>query len=332
MKAVVVTAPSQDGQNPTLSWQDVPDPAIGPGEVLLEVTASAVNRADLMQAQGQYPPPPGASDILGLECSGRIVEIGTDVTGWEIGQDVCALLAGGGYAQRVAVPAAQLLPLPTGVDLLHSAALPEVACTVWSNLVMLGGLRDGQTLLVHGGSSGIGTMAIQVGRALGAVVAVTASRATSLEACRELGAEIGINYRDEDFVEALRAATQGRGADLILDVVGAKYLSRNVSALADGGTIVVIGMQGGRTAELDLGALLAKRGRIAATALRSRPVTGTGSKGDIVDAVTRHLWPLIADGSVRPVVDSVFDAADAQAAHQRVAEGGHVGKVLLRMP
>ena len=332
MKAVVVAGPSQDGREPTLSWQDVAEPEVGADEVLVEVTASAVNRADLMQAAGQYPPPPGASDILGLECSGRIAELGPGVTGWEVGQSVCALLAGGGYAQRVAVPAAQLLPVPTGVDELHAAALPEVACTVWSNLVMLGGLRTGQTLLVHGGSSGIGTMAMQVGRALGAIVAVTASRAESLEACRELGAEILIDYRSEDFVEALRATTQGRGADLILDVVGAKYLARNVDALADGGLLVVIGMQGGRKAELDLGALLTKRGRIAATALRSRPVAGPGSKGEIVDAVTRHLWPLIAAGAVRPVVDSVLDASDAQAAHRRVAEGGHVGKVLLRMP
>jgi putative PIG3 family NAD(P)H quinone oxidoreductase len=328
----VMTAPSHDGQDPGLSWQDVADPQAGPGEVLLEVTASAVNRADLLQAKGQYPPPEGASDILGLECSGTILELGEGVTGWEVGQSVCALLAGGGYAQRVAVPAAQVLPLPTGVDELHAAALPEVACTVWSNLVMLGGLRTGQTLLVHGGSSGIGTMAVQVGRALGAIVAVTAGRAESLEACRELGAEILVNHRTEDFVDALRATTQGRGADLILDVVGAKYLARNVEALADGGLVVVIGMQGGRRAELDLGALMAKRGRIAATALRSRPVTGAGSKGEIVDAVTRHLWPLIATGTVRPVVDSVFDAADAQAAHRRLAEGGHVGKVLLRMP
>ncbi len=308
---------------------EVPDPVPGPGEVLIDVTATAVNRADLLQRQGSYPPPPGASEILGLECSGVVAEVHSKVTGWRPGARVCALLAGGGYASRVCVPAEQILPVPAGVDLRDAAALPEVACTVWSNLVLVAGLRAGQVLLVHGGASGIGTMAIQVGKALGATVAVTASRESALARCRELGAEITINYAETDFPAELAAATDGHGADVILDVVGAKYLQRNVSALADGGRLIIIGMLGGATAELNIGALLAKRGSITATALRSRPVTGPGSKSEIVSAVLDQLWPLIAAGSVAPVIDRVFPLADAAAAHRRMAEGGHVGKILL---
>lgn len=328
MRAVTVEQ-GEAGDPPTLIVSDIEPPEPGPGEVLIDVAATAVNRADLMQAQGKYPPPPGASEILGLECSGVIAEVAADVTGWPIGEPVCALLAGGGYAERVAVPAAQVLPLPAGINLLEAAALPEVACTVWSNLVMTVGLRAGQTLLVHGGASGIGTMAVQVGTALGARVAVTASRDEALAACRRLGAGVTINYGTEDFVAVVREATDGRGADVVLDVVGAKYLSRNVDVLADGGRLVVIGMQGGSRAELDLNALLRKRGGIVATALRSRPITGPGSKGEIVTAVIEHLWPLIASGAVRPVVDTVLPLADAGEAHRRMAAGGHIGKIVL---
>ncbi len=320
------------GTPAVLRWSQVDDPVPAPGEVLLDVTASAVNRADLLQAAGHYPPPPGASPILGMECSGTIRELGPDVTGRQVGDEVCALLAGGGYAQQVSVPAVQLLPVPPGVDLLHAAALPEAACTVWSNLVLTVGLRSGQTILIHGGASGIGTMAIQVARALGATVAVTASRQSALNACHDLGAQIMINYAEDDFVEALAAATGGRGTDVILDVVGAKYLARNISALADGGRLVIIGMQGGTKAELDINSLMRRRLGIISTALRSRPVSGPGSKAEVITAVTEHLWPLIAAGSVRPVVDAIIDMPQAGAAHRRLGQGGHVGKIVLRAP
>ncbi|MET3807399.1 putative PIG3 family NAD(P)H quinone oxidoreductase [Nakamurella sp. UYEF19] len=312
-----------------LHLTEVEDPVAGEGEVLIAVTASAVNRADLLQREGHYPPPPGASPILGMECSGTISAVGSGITGWQIGDRVCALLAGGGYAEQVAVPAPQVLPLPDGVDLADAAGLPEVACTVWSNLIMRAGLGAGQTLLVHGGASGIGTMAIQVGKAIGATVVVTASRDSSLERCRELGADVGINYSTQDFVEALKDATDGRGADVILDVVGAKYLQRNISTLALDGSLVIIGMQGGAKAELDLGALMARRGAVISTALRSRAVSGPGSKGEIVDAVRDHLWPLVATGAVRPVIDVVLPLSQAGQAHQRMADGGHFGKILL---
>lgn len=315
----------------SLRLTEVPDPPHGADEVLIRVTAGAVNRADLLQREGHYPVPAGASPILGMECSGTIVAVGGDVTGWQVGDEVCALLAGGGYAELVAVPSPQVLPIPAGVSLLDAAGLPEVACTVWSNVMMKGGLRSGQTLLVHGGSSGIGTMAIQVGKAAGATVIVTASRDKALESCRALGADVGINYGTDDFVEATLAATDGRGVDVILDVVGAKYLQRNISALALDGSLIVIGMMGGTRAELDLGALMGRRGSVIATALRGRPVTGPGSKGEIVAAVRDHLWPLIAAGTVRPVIDTVYPLGEAGQAHRRMAEGGHVGKIVLKM-
>jgi putative PIG3 family NAD(P)H quinone oxidoreductase len=244
---------------------------------------------------------------------------------------VCALLSGGGYAEQVAVPATQVLPVPAGVSLVAAAGLPEVACTVWSNVMMRAGLRAGQILLVHGGASGIGTMAIQVGKAAGATVAVTASRDAALARCAELGADIGINYADADFAAALLDATDGHGADVILDVVGAKYLSRNVSALALDGSLAIIGMQGGTRAELDLGALMAKRGAVIATGLRTRPTTGPGSKAEIVAAVRTSLWPLIEAGTVRPVIDDVLPLADAAVAHRRMSQGGHFGKMVLQV-
>ena len=329
MKAIVVEQPGSPAE---LTWTEVPDPEPAADEVLIEVAASAVNRADLLQAAGHYPPPPGASPILGLECSGTVAAVGADVTGWAVGDRVCALLAGGGYAERVAVPAGQVLPVPDGVDLVEAAGLPEVACTVWSNLVMTAGLHAGQTVLIHGGGSGIGTMAIQVAKHLGAMVAVTASRAATLQRCRELGADIAIDYHAEDFVTALPAATGGRGADIVLDVIGAKYLARNIAVLADGGRLVIIGMQGGSKAELDINALMRRRAGVIGTTLRSRPATGPGSKAEIVARVRAELWPLVARGAVRPIVDSVVDLPDAARAHRRVLEGGHVGKVLLRAP
>ena len=308
-----------------LEWTEVPDPVPGPGEVLLDVAASALNRADLLQRQGFYPPPPGASEILGMECSGTVAALGEGVTGWQVGDEVCALLAGGGYAQKVAVPAAQLLPLPDGVDLVTAAALPEVACTVWSNIVMHAKLSEGELLLVHGGAGGIGTHAIQVGKALGARVAVTAGSADRLARCAELGADITVNYREQDFVAEVKAA------DVVLDNMGAKYLDRNVDVLALGGRLVVIGLQGGVSGELNLGKLMAKLGTVSGTRLRSRPVDGPGSKGEIVAAVREGLWPLIAAGKVKPIVHDVVPMSEAAAAHRALESGGDVfGKLLLK--
>ncbi|MGC4806617.1 NAD(P)H-quinone oxidoreductase [Micromonospora sp. DT233] len=325
MRAITIPTP---GGPDALVWAEVPDPEPGPGEVVVQVRASAVNRADLLQRQGNYPPPPGASAYPGLECSGVIAAVGPDVAGWAVGQEVCALLAGGGYAERVAVPAGQLLPVPDGVDPVDAAALPEVACTVWSNVVQLAGLRGGETLLVHGGGSGIGTFAVQLGAALGATVVVTA-RSAKHARLRELGAAHTIDYQEEDFVEQVRRVTDGRGADVILDIMGAAYLARNVAALATGGRLVVIGMQGGRKAELDLGALLAKRASVAATALRSRPLA---EKAAIVAGVREQVWPLVAAGTVRPVVDRRLPMAEAAAAHRLVESNDHIGKVLLTVP
>jgi putative PIG3 family NAD(P)H quinone oxidoreductase len=323
MRAVVVTEP---GGPEVLQWVEVPDPAAGPGEVVVDVAASAVNRADLLQRQGHYDPPPGTSPYLGLECSGRVAALGDGVDEWAVGDEVCALLSGGGYAEKVAVPAGQLLPPPDGVDLVTAAALPEVTCTVWSNVFMLAGLRPGEVLLIHGGGSGIGTMAIQLARNVGARVAVTAGSAGKLERCRELGAEVLIDYTEQDFVARVREETGGRGADVVLDVVGAKYLGRNVEVLAPNGRLVVIGLQGGTRGDLDLGLLLRKRAAVLATALRSRPPE---EKTAIVASVRENVWPLLASGAVRPVVDRVLPMSDAARAHGVLESGDNVGKVLL---
>ena len=323
MKAITVPEP---GGPDALVLADVDVPRPRAGEVLVRVAAAGVNRADTLQRQGHYPPPPGESDILGLEVSGTVEELGDGVEGWAVGDEVCALLGGGGYAEDVRVPAGQLLPVPAGVPLVDAAALPEVACTVWSNVFMTADLEPGEVLLVHGGSSGIGTMAIQLARENGARVAVTAGSAAKLEACRELGADILVDYREEDFVEKVRAATDGRGADVVLDIIGAKYLGRNVEVLAPGGRLVIIGMQGGRRAELDIGALMAKRAAVIGTTLRARPAE---EKAAIVAAVVEHVWPLVADGSVRPVVQARYPLAEAAAAHREIEASGHVGKILL---
>ena len=326
MRAVTVPEP---GGPEALRWSEVPDPVCGPGEVIVDVAASAVNRADLLQRQGFYPPPPGASDILGLECSGVISEVGEGVTGWSDGDEVCALLSGGGYAERVAVPAGQLLPRPAGVELATAAALPEVTCTVWSNVFLLAGLRRGDSFLVHGGSSGIGTMAIQLAARAGARVFTTAGTAAKLSVCRELGAEVTINYRDEDFVERVAKETDGAGVDVVLDNMGAKYLARNVDALALGGRLVTIGMQGGTKAELDLGKLMRKRASVHATTLRSRPSTGPGGKAEIIAAVRHDVWPDVERGVVRPIVDRRLPMSRAADAHRVVEASEHIGKVLL---
>lgn len=322
MQAIVADPPGE------LNWQSVPDPEPGPGEVLIKIVAAGVNRADLLQAAGNYPPPPGASHTLGLEVSGTIAGVGEGVSQWSEGQPVCALLAGGGYAEFVCVPAGQVLPVPDGVPLPHAAGLPEVACTVWSNVVMTAGLTASELFLVHGGASGIGTHAIQVAKALNCRVAVTAGSRNKLDLCAELGADITIDYRNEDFVTVIRDAG---GADVVLDIMGAAYLDRNIDSLASGGRLVIIGMQGGAKGELNIGKLLGKRGSVIATALRSRPVTGRGGKSDIVAAVTAEVWPLVADGLVRPVIGAEFPIAEANAAHELLGSGDVSGKVILRV-
>jgi NADPH2:quinone reductase len=321
--AIVTDTPGQ------LSWQEVPDIEAGVGEVVIKVKATGINRADLLQAAGLYPPPPGASLILGLEVSGAITAVGRDVDDLHVGQQVCALLAGGGYAQYVAVPGAQVMPIPAGVTLPDAAALPEAACTVWSNLVMTAHLRGGDVLLVHGGASGIGTHAIQVARALGATVAATAGSAAKLELCTDLGADTVISHRDEDFVERVRAATGGRGADVILDIMGASYLDRNLAALAPDGRLVIIGMQGGVTAELNIASLIGNRLQVIGTALRARPVDGPVGRRAIVEAVVASVWPMIAAGTVRPVIGARFPIEQAGEAHRMLAAGETVGKVVL---
>lgn len=323
MRAVVAT---EAGGPEVLTVSDLPDPEPGPGDVVIAVAATAVNRADLLQRKGFYPPPPGAPDTIGLECSGTVAAVGTDVDGWQVGDEVCALLAGGGYAERVVVPAGQVMPLPAGVDVVTAAALPEVACTVWSNVFMVAGLAPDETLLVHGGAGGIGTFAIQLASALGARVLTTAGSAAKLATCTALGADIAINYRESDFVAAVKDATDGHGADVILDNMGASYLGRNVDALATEGRLVIIGMQGGTKGELDIGVLLRKRGAVIATALRSRP---TGEKAAICRAVVEHVWPLVADGLVKPVVHTSLPLAEAAAAHALMEAGDNVGKILL---
>jgi putative PIG3 family NAD(P)H quinone oxidoreductase len=323
MRAVIATEP---GGPEVLTVSEVEEPNAGPGEVVIDVVATAVNRADTLQRQGHYPPPPGASDVIGLECSGTVSAVGADVERWAAGDRVCALLAGGGYAEKVAVPAGQVMPVPDGIDLATAGALPEVACTVWSNVFMVAGLQADETLLVHGGAGGIGTMAIQLAHALGARVVATAGSAEKLELCRSLGADVTVNYREQDFVAEIRAATDGRGADVILDNMGASYLGRNVEALATEGRLVIIGMQGGSKGELDIGKLLRKRGAVVATSLRARPLE---EKAAICAAVVEHVWPLVADGSIRPVVHTALPLEQAAQAHRLMEESGHVGKIVL---
>jgi len=323
MRAVIASEP---GGPEVLTVTDLPDPVPDAGEVVIDVAATAVNRADTLQRQGKYPPPRGASDVLGLECSGTVSALGDGVEGWQVGDEVCALLAGGGYGEKVAVPAGQVMPVPEGVDLVTAGAIPEVACTVWSNVFMIAGLQPGETLLVHGGAGGIGNMAIQLAKALGAQVVTTAGSEEKLGLCRSLGADVAVSYRDQDFVEEVKRATEGRGADVILDNMGAKYLGRNVSALATEGRLVIIGMQGGAKGELDIGKLLVKRGAVIATSLRARPVE---EKAAICAAVVEHVWPLVAEGTVRTQIDTAFPFGEAAAAHALMESGDHVGKIVL---
>jgi putative PIG3 family NAD(P)H quinone oxidoreductase len=327
MRAVVITEP---GGPEVLEVDQVPDPTPGTDEVLIEVAATAINRADLLQRQGNYPPPKGAPPYLGMECSGTIAAVGDGVAGWNVGDEVCALLAGGGYAERVAVPVGQLLPVPDGVSVVDAAALPEVTCTVWSMVFgsTAGRLQPGERILVHGGTSGIGTMAIQVAHACGAQVFSTAGTPRKVQACRELGANVAINYRDEDFEERIKTETDGRGVDVVLDNMGASYLPRNVAALAVGGRLIVLGLQGGTKGELNLGTVLAKRATVHAAGLRGRPAS---MKAAIVTETQANVWPLIEDGSVRPVIDRVLTLDDAAEAHRLIESSEHIGKVLLRI-
>jgi putative PIG3 family NAD(P)H quinone oxidoreductase len=325
MRAVVIDEP---GPPEVLQLRDVAAPEPGPGDVLVDVAATAVNRADLMQRQGHYPPPPGAPPYPGLECSGTIAAVGESVAGWSVGDQVCALLAGGGYAEQVAVPVGQLLPVPAGIDLVAAAALPEVSCTVWSMVFGAGRLQPGERLLVHGGGSGIGTMAIQLAHQRGSVVYATAGSPRKVQACLDLGADAAINYREEAFDDRIGELTDGAGVDVILDCIGAAYLERNVGCLATDGRLIVIGLQGGRRGELDLGALLAKRATVHAAGLRARPLA---QKAKVVAETQLGVWPLIESGAVRPIVDRVLRLAQAPEAHRAVEAGDHIGKVLLQV-
>ncbi|MCP2337428.1 NAD(P)H-quinone oxidoreductase [Actinomadura rupiterrae] len=316
MKAITIREP---GGPEVLEWSEVPDPAPRAGEVVVDVAASALNGADAAQRLGLYPVPEGASPYPGLEASGRISAVGDGVTGWTVGDEVCALLSGGGYAEKVAVPSAQLLTVPRGVSLVDAAGLPEAAATVWSNVVMIGRLAEGETFLMHGGAGGVGTMAVQVAKALGARVATTVSGAERAARVRELGADVTIDYKSEDF------ADQGP-YNVILDVIGGDYLERNVRSLARDGRLVIIGMQGGYEAKLNLVELVVQRKSVFGTTLRSRPAD---QKAAIVAAVQRNVWPMIESGAVRPVIERKVPMAQAAEAHRLMAAGGYFGKILL---
>jgi putative PIG3 family NAD(P)H quinone oxidoreductase len=318
-----ITIPRPGGPD-ALTWAEVADPAPGPGQVVVDVAAAGVNRADLLQRNGRYPPPAGTSPTPGLECSGVISKVGPDVDGWQVGDQVCALLAGGGYAQRVCAPAGQLLPAPRGVDLVRAAAFPEAACTVWSTVFAAARLQAGESLLVHGGTSGIGTFAVQLAKASGVRVLATAGTARKCERAREIGAEVAINYNDDDFVRVVHDLVGG--VNVILDVVGGPYLARNLEALAPDGRLVVIATQGGRRAELDLGAVMAKRATLYGAGLRARPLE---QKAAIVAAVREHVWPLIEAGAITPVIEALVPLPEAAEAHRILEAGDHIGKVLL---
>ena len=323
MRVVEVTEPGPPG---VLRVAVRPTPSPGPGEVLIHVAAAGVNRADTMQRRGRYPPPPGASDVPGLEVSGTVAAAGEGVSEPAAGDEVCALLAGGGYAEYCLAPAVQCLPIPARASLVEAAALPEAYATVWTNVIDRGRLKEGETLLVHGGSSGIGTAAIQLARRFGARVFATAGTPAKCAACVDLGAERGIDYRAEDFAAALREATGGRGVDLILDVVGGAYLERNVASLAVEGRLVIIGLMEGARAELDLARLMSRRLTVTGSTLRARAVE---EKAAIVAALRARVWPRFAAGELRPVVHASYPLAAAAEAHRVMESSVHVGKLLL---
>lgn len=317
----------QPGRDYHLVMVKLPRPRPGPGEVLIETAAAGVNRADVVQAMGMYPPPPGAPETLGLEVSGRIAELGAGVTAFKTGDEVCALLAGGGYAEYCVAAAECVLPVPKGVALAEAAALPEVHFTVWTNLIDAAHLKPGESVLVHGGSSGIGTAAIQLCAARRHIVFATAGSADKCAACEKLGVTRAIHYRDEDFVEVVKKETDGRGVDVILDMVGGDYIQRNMSAAAVRGRIVNIAYQSGIAANVNFAPMMMKRLTLIATTLRARTNV---EKGTIRDSLAREVWPLIAAGKIQPVIDRVFPLAAAQAAHERMKKSDHIGKILLK--
>lgn len=323
MKAIVVKG---DKQNPVLSWETVPDVACGPDEVLVDVWATAVNRADLLQARGGYDPPAGASEILGLEMAGTIAAVGEDVEEWQVGDRVCALLPGGGYAEQVAVPAGMLLKLPRTWSFAMGTAVPEVWYTAYVNLFLEGDLVAGETVLIHAGASGVGTAAIQLANAAQATVYVTAGSDEKLLICRKLGAELTINYKQDDFLARVLAATQDQGVDLILDPVGGSYLDRNVRALKRFGRLVNIGQLGGTHGEMNMGLLLGKRLHIIGSTLRAR---SPAEKIKITEQFQTGYWPLLRSGELKPIVDTIFPIEQAQEAHAYVAQNKNVGKVIL---
>ncbi|WP_166821606.1 NAD(P)H-quinone oxidoreductase [Brevibacterium limosum] len=327
MRAITISSP---GDPEVLQVSDEPTPDIAADEVLIRVHAAGVNRADLLQRRGFYDPPAGATQIPGLEISGTIEKLGADVTGWSVGDRAAALLSGGGYAESVPVPAGQLLPVPADFDLTEAAALPEVLSTVWSNIVGRGQVKAGEWLLVHGGGSGIGTAAIQIANHLGVKIAVTVGSERKAEFCRELGADAVINYREEDFVERVREICVhddgSTGADVILDIIGAKYLERNIKALNTDGRLVIIGMQGGTKTEINLGWLMQPRRSVSATTLRARPKE---QKIAIVAEVAEQLWPAVISGDIRPIIHETMPLTDVVRAHQTLEDGANIGKVLL---
>lgn len=327
MRAIVARQP---GEPDVLQVVQRPDPQPGAGELLLRVRAAGVNRADVLQRQGRYPPPEGATDVLGLEAAGEVVALGEDVSGWQVGDGACALLAGGGYAEQVTVPASVALPWPHGpagaLTPAEAGCAYEVYATAFDNLLWRGRLASGETALVHGGGSGVGTAAIQLATRAGARVLVTVGSAEKGAACRELGADAAINYRDEDFGSRAKELTGGRGVDAVLDIIGGEYLERNVKALAPDGRLVIIGLMGGARGELDLARLLTKRLSVAASTLRARPLE---QKAELAQRLRVHVWPGFADGSLAPVVDSVFPLERAAEAHQRMESGAHVGNIVL---
>ena len=328
MKAIEIALP---GGPDVLKLGERPVPAPAQGEVLIKVAAAGVNRPDVEQRKGTYPPPPGASDIPGLEIAGTVAALGPAAQGaggLKVGDAVCALVSGGGYAEYCAAPAPQCLPVPQGLGMVEAAALPETFFTVWQNVFDRARLKAGETILIHGGSSGIGTTAIQMAKAMGARVLTTAGSDEKCEACRKLGAERAINYNTEDFAEVVLAATDKKGADVILDMVGGKYFERNIAALAIEGRLSVIALLGGRDAKLDLGLLLRKRLTVVGSVLRARPVA---EKGAVADSLRRAIWPLIAGGKIKPVIDSTFALADAAKAHARMETSAHIGKIVLKV-
>lgn len=322
MKAITV---QRDG---SLVWQEVSAPEVAPGEVLVDVYAAGVNRADLAQRAGHYPPPPGASEILGLEMAGVVARLGAEVTGWQVGDAACALLSGGGYAEQVAVPAAMLMPVPKGWSFAEAAAMPEVFFTAFLNLFTEAGLREGETALIHGGASGVGTAAIQLAKAAGCRVIITAGSEAKVAACRKLGADLAVNYRSEDFAEAIQNFTEGKGVNVILDMVGADYLSRNLAASALEGRVVFIATLSGHKAELDIRQLMGKRLMLKGSTLRARPLE---AKVAIKEAFMKRFWEGLEQNRIKPVIDSVYDIREAEEAHARMRRNENIGKLVLRV-